>query len=48
MQGEKTTCLLQLQKKLPPPQTTAPNRPREVAQLKQARYLRFTHKAYNK
>jgi hypothetical protein len=30
------------------PQTTAPDRPREVAQLKQARYLRFTHKAYNK
>jgi hypothetical protein len=41
MQGEKTTCLLQLQQNLPLPQTIAPDRPREVAQFKQARYLRF-------
>jgi hypothetical protein len=40
MQGEKTTCLLQLQQSLPIPQTTVPDRLREVAQLKQAQYIR--------
>jgi hypothetical protein len=48
MQGDKTTCLLQLQQNLPLPQTTAPDRLREVAQLKQHDIYDVTHKAYNK
>jgi hypothetical protein len=41
MQGEKTTFLLQLQQSLLLPRTIVTDRLREVAQLKQARYLRF-------
>jgi hypothetical protein len=42
MQGEKTTCLLQLQKSLLLLllQIAIPDRLQEVAQSKQARYLR--------
>jgi hypothetical protein len=43
MQGEKTTCLLQLQQSLLLPRTTAPDQLREVAQLKQATMSRIKH-----
>jgi hypothetical protein len=48
MQGEKTTCLLQLQQSLLLVQITAPNRSKRLLSRNKHNIYDHTHKAYNK